>query len=53
MNSHRDRLPHDVQVRRISWVVGFVGWLVANSGSSCRGCGQPTPINAASMRRRF
>lgn len=34
---HQLRLPHDAQVRRISWVVGSVGWLLTPAESSCRG----------------
>jgi len=31
-------IPHDAQVRRISWVVGSVDWQAYQSGSSCRDC---------------
>jgi len=53
-NFHSNRLPHDAQVRRISWVVGSVGWP--------RICGflvlQPEPADPHSKtplrkRRRF
>ncbi|RMI21891.1 hypothetical protein DA102_005090 [Sinorhizobium meliloti] len=50
-NFHSIRLPHDAQVRRISWVVGSVGWP--------RTCGflvlqpdQSTPFETPLRKRR-
>jgi len=38
-------IPHDAQVRRISWVVGSVGWYAISNGSSCRFACWPTPFS--------
>ena len=41
-------IPHDAQVRRISWVVGSVDRQAYQSGSSCRDC---MPVDPRSKRR--
>lgn len=41
------QLPHDAQVRRISWVVGLVDWFAFKPGSSCHGCVLVDPLSDA------
>lgn len=48
----RYSLPHDAQVRRISWVVGSVGWLLASAESSCRSQRPADPLSDTPSRLR-
>jgi hypothetical protein len=47
--SSQVEIPHDVQVRRISWVVGSVDWQANLNGSSCRYCKPVDPQSSAAV----